>query len=422
MHLITLEQATLRSQVLRTTILTAFFFCFALLFFTFSITSPMQFHDIFGSTVPLWVPTSFLLMITVYFSGIRYLFKSCLARQLNFPTSVLFLTAFIETSIPTIVICLIAQIHIPAYLLLSPPIMVYFIFIFLSALSLDQRLCYFTGIVASFEYASLAFYFLNYTEVTHIEPFLLIPENFVSRSMILLAGGVVTAFVTNQIKTQLLSTFNAIQERDQIAHVFGRHVSPEVVNMLLTQGSNPLGESRFVCVMFLDIRNFTSYAENKNPQEVVNYLNQLFGSMIEIVNANQGIINKFLGDGLMAVFGAPVAGNHDTDNAVRAAEQIIKQIDHEVSLGTIANTKIGIGLHCGIVVTGTVGAPRRQEYTIIGDVVNLAARIEQLNKNYNSQLLISEEVYLGLQEKRGSLLGDIPVKGRQQPIKVYQLI
>jgi len=385
------------------------------------MVSPAQFHTIFGPNTPLWVPTVFLLLITSYFGAIRYLFKVCFLRGINFPVCGLFLTAFIETSIPTIVICLIAQIHIPGYLLLSPPILVYFIFIILSALSLDIRLCYFTGIVASLEYGALAFVFLRYTNVSSIAPFLLIPENFVSRAIVLFAGGVVTAFVTSQIKTQLLSSFHAIQERDQIANIFGRHVSPEVVNMLLSQGANKLGEARFVCVMFLDIRNFTSYAEHRKPEEVVSYLNQLFGSVIEIINLNHGIINKFLGDGLMAVFGAPVSGHNDTDNAVRAAEQILEQIEKEVSLSIIPPTTVGMGLHCGVVVTGNIGAPQRQEYTIIGDVVNLAARIEQLNKTYNSELLISEDVYLGLQDKRGVLLGDIPVKGRKQAIKIYQL-
>lgn len=417
----TLEQATLRSHVLRATLLASFFFCFALLFFAFSISSPQEFDKIFGVNVSTFLPTFFLLIITCYFAVLRYFFRWCLLKQRALPLAGLFLTTLIETSIPTVVICLIAQLHTPAYLLLSPPILVYFIFILLSALSLDKRLCYFSGLVAAIEYATLSYYFLNYTDVHSIEPFLLIPENYISRTMVLFAGGVVTAFVTEQIKTQLLSAFNAMQERNQVALVFGRHVSPEVVNMLLEQKDDGLSDSRFVCVMFLDIRNFTRYAENKKPEEVVRYLNQLFGAIIEIINANHGIVNKFLGDGLMAVFGAPIAGARDTENAVRAAEQIIDKIDNAVASGTIPETKVGIGLHCGVVVTGNVGAPSRQEYTVIGDVVNLASRIEQLNKAYNSQVLISHEVYLELQEQRGDLLGDIPVTGREQTIKIYKL-
>lgn len=416
-----IEQAILRSHILRTSILVAFFFCFALFFSIFSVIYSSQSHFIFGLNVPLWGPPALLLLVAGYFLLIRTVFRYYFIKVRAFPLSLLFLTALIETSIPTMVICLIAQIHTPAYLLLSPPIMVYFIFIMLSALSLDLRLCIFSGAVAALEYAAIAFYFLHYSDVSHIDPFLLIPENFVSRALVLFAGGVVTALVTSQIKYQLLSAFNALQERDKIASIFGRHVSPEVLNMLLSQGFDNKGQSRFVTVMFLDIRDFTRFAEKKNPEEVVCYLNQLFGCVIDIVNENHGIINKFLGDGLMAVFGAPVSEHNDTDNALRAAEQIIERIEQEVCLGHIPDTKVGIGLHCGIVVTGNIGAPQRQEYTIIGDVVNLASRIEQLNKTYNTQLLISEEVYCAASDKKGILLENIAIKGREQPINIYKL-
>lgn len=192
--------------------------------------------------------------------------------------------------------------------------------------------------------------------------------------------------------------------------------------MLLSQQKNTnLSEAKFVCVLFLDIRNFTAFSENKNPQEVVNYLNQMFGFMIDIINKHHGIINKFLGDGFMAVFGVPLKGDNDTNNAVQAAEEILIQIEKEIAKGTIPDTRVGIGIHCGIVVTGSVGAAERQEYTIIGDVVNLASRLEQLNKTYGSQLLISEDVHAGLQEQRGELLGDTVVPGRQKVIKIYRL-
>ncbi len=145
-------------------------------------------------------------------------------------------------------------------------------------------------------------------------------------------------------------------------------------------------------MMFLDIRNFTKFAESRQPEEVVNYLNTLFDFMIEIINQNNGIINKFLGDGFMAVFGAPVSDGQDCRNAVNAAMAIIKRLDEEVKAGTIPHTTAGIGIHAGPAVTGNVGSSQRKEYTIIGDVVNMASRIEQLNKQYGSQVLISDEV------------------------------
>ena len=101
--------------------------------------------------------------------------------------------------------------------------------------------------------------------------------------------------------------------------IFGQHVSPEVVDKLLNQNVEIESEIKHVCVMFLDIRNFTSFSENKSPVEVVNFLNTLFEFMIQIVNQNNGIINKFLGDGFMAVFGAPLSNGIDCVNAVQAS-------------------------------------------------------------------------------------------------------
>ena len=176
--------------------------------------------------------------------------------------------------------------------------------------------------------------------------------------------------------------------------------------------------------MFLDIRDFTSFAEHRHPEEVVEYLESLFGFMIEIVNRHHGIINKFLGDGFMAVFGAPLSEGRDCANALGAALEILARVDEEVAVGNVIPTRVGIGLHAGEAVTGSIGSTLRQEYTVIGDVVNLAARIEQLNKQIGSRLLVSEVVW---EEARGAGLagatpmGHVPVKGREAPTRIYKV-
>lgn len=160
------------------------------------------------------------------------------------------------------------------------------------------------------------------------------------------------------------------------------------MDKLLEQGAGVLSEKRDVRVMFLDIRNFTTFAENKRPEEVVEYLVSLFVFMIEIVKRHRGIINNFLGEGFMAVFGAPFSDGRDCANAVEAAREILARVEQEVAHGNVLPTQIGIGLHAGEAVTGSIGSSLRKEYTVIGDVVNLAARIEKLNKQFGSQLLI----------------------------------
>lgn len=181
-------------------------------------------------------------------------------------------------------------------------------------------------------------------------------------------------------------------------------------------------ERRSVCVMFLDIRNFTTFAERRTPEEVVTYLESLFEFMIEIVNRHHGIVNKFLGDGFMAVFGAPLSEGSDCVNAVRAATEILTRVDEEVALGNVLPTTVGIGLHAGEAVTGSIGSSLRREYTVIGDVVNLAARIEKLNKKFGSQLLVSDDVWQTLSEVPSATpISDVHVKGREGVIQVYQI-
>jgi adenylate cyclase len=184
------------------------------------------------------------------------------------------------------------------------------------------------------------------------------------------------------------------------------------------------GEARHVCLMFLDIRDFTTFSEKRRPEEVVHYLNSLFEFMIESVNRHDGIINKFLGDGFMAVFGAPVSDGEDSRHAVEAALEIVARVDELNAAARIPPTRIGIGLHAGEAVTGNVGSAQRKEYTIIGDVVNLASRIEQLNKQFNSQLLVSEVVWQAINQdvkKEATPLGPVHVKGHEALVQVYQL-
>jgi adenylate cyclase len=174
--------------------------------------------------------------------------------------------------------------------------------------------------------------------------------------------------------------------------------------------------------MFLDIRNFTSFSEHRAPSEVVSYLNTLLGEMITVVNANHGMINKFLGDGFMACFGAPLSGGKDARNAVKAAVEIVELVETLNRKGAIPPTRIGIGLHAGPAVTGSVGSDERKEYTIIGDTVNLASRVEQLNKQYGSVLIVTDSVWEAVKDEyAGKYLDPAYVKGRAEPVRVYAL-
>jgi adenylate cyclase len=176
--------------------------------------------------------------------------------------------------------------------------------------------------------------------------------------------------------------------------------------------------------MFLDIRDFSRYASAHSAPEVVSYLNALFGFMIPLVNQHHGMVNKFLGDGFMAVFGAPLADTGECDNAVRASLAILRRLQDLNTQGAIPPTRIGIGLHVGEAATGNVGTAERKEYTIIGDVVNVASRIEQATKLLGAQLLVSAQVASKLDARGGFQtedMGLVELKGQPQPLRLFKL-
>jgi adenylate cyclase len=194
------------------------------------------------------------------------------------------------------------------------------------------------------------------------------------------------------------------------------------VNQLLTQPTGFQSELRDVCILVLDIRDFTSFAETAAPDAIVNYLNRLWGKAVEIVNRHHGIVNKFLGDGFMAVFGAPlVMGNH-CQNAINAARELVAEIKRATDAGEIPPTRIGIGLHSGEALVGNIGSAERREYTVIGDVVNVAFRIEQLNKELNSSFLVSESVQKTADKLEGVESSvSLPIRGRNATVRIYKL-
>jgi adenylate cyclase len=154
----------------------------------------------------------------------------------------------------------------------------------------------------------------------------------------------------------------------------------------------------------------------------MDYLNTLFSFMIPVINDHSGIINKFLGDGFMAVFGAPLDDSEPCRNAVNASTMILEKIDEMNRGQKIPPTRLGIGLHLGMAITGNVGGGERKEYTVIGDAVNLAARIEQATKQFQAQLIVSEEVFRALASPEGEDLGMVELKGQAKPVRLIKLV
>jgi adenylate cyclase len=332
-----------------------------------------------------------------------------------------YVRAAIEVAMPTTMMAIMCQYDRPLNVLTSSFTYVYFLIIILSPLGLDPRLCLFTGTLAAASYGMLVGAYTEVLAQQWVGSAAIERLTFVMRIVLLFGGGLAAAFVSQRIRTTMVETISEVQERERVVALFGQHVSPIVVNRLLYQARGEHSELRNVCVMVLDIRNFTAFSEARAPDEVVRYLNTLWTFMVRTINEHNGIVNKFLGDGFLAVFGAALSnGSADCANAIAAAHQIMLELEGLISAGDVSPTRIGIALHAGPAIIGNVGSADRKEYTVIGDVVNVAFRIEALNKELGSTLLISEPVRDGAGID-AEPMAPMTLRGRRESIEVFRV-
>jgi len=370
-----------------------------------------------------WLPLRVIGPFLAYELTVVALLSYRRARGLDMPSAARFANAAVETSLPTYILWWINDYTDPALAFATWPSLLYFIFITASTLRLNFVLPMFTGAVAATGYLALAAAVLPLSNAAAAP--VLTPAYHLSKAFIMLLAGLVAGLVALRLRDKFANAVEAIAARERVTNLFGQHVSPAVVDRLLDRPAEIGGETRDICVMFLDIRDFTAHSRRHRPQEVVDFLNAAFAFMIEAIDRHHGIINKFLGDGFMAVFGAPLDDRDAVPNAVAAARDILAEIDRNGLAERPWPLRIGIGLHAGPAVTGTIGSPRRKEFTAIGDTVNLAARIEQLNKEFGSRLLVSGTVMaaLGAAEATGpaTQLSAASVKGYSEAIAVWRL-
>jgi len=299
-----------------------------------------------------------------------------------------------------------------------PPLL-YFVFIVLSTLRLDFWLSLWTGFVAAVQQLALVLWLLP-IESGAAAPDRMFYYHF-SRSVVLLLVGGVAGVVARSLLRQFGNSVEATAARDRVTNLFGQHVSHAVVDRLLASHADPPSEMRTVCVLFLDIRGFTAMTRERAAAETVALLNAFFAEMVAIVDRHGGIINKFLGDGFLALFGAPLADDSAAEHALAAGREMLQVVDVWNRARPQWALRVGIGIHMGEAVTGTVGSPQRKEYTVIGDTVNLAARLEQLTKEVGARLLVSDALR-GVATAEGATdLGPTPIRGYAEPIHIWKV-
>ncbi|MCX7679747.1 MAG: HAMP domain-containing protein [Spirochaetes bacterium] len=217
-----------------------------------------------------------------------------------------------------------------------------------------------------------------------------------------------------------------LEEREKMKEAFGKFVNKEVAEKALRGELRLGGERKNAAVFFSDIRSFTAISEKMEPEEVVEFLNEYMTRMVNCVNNTNGVVDKFIGDAIMAIWGAPVSHGNDTENAINAA----LMMRHELMLfnqGRGSDKKpiirIGCGINYGPVLAGQIGSEDRMEYTVIGDTVNLASRIEALNKPFGTDILISEDAYQQVKEIFNVVpMQKIKVKGKSAPQQIYAVL
>lgn len=228
-------------------------------------------------------------------------------------------------------------------------------------------------------------------------------------------------------RAMALELQKTMEEQNRILELFKRYVPEQVVSQTLLSKENEImqGETRVVSVLFADIRNFTGIAASLNPAEVVAFLNDFWSELSEAVKFNHGSVNKLIGDGMLALFGAPVSHINNHENAVLCGLdmiQALEKVNEKYKLKFGDDIKIGIGINTGEVVVGNIGTADHMEYTVIGDAVNIASKIETKTKLKPNSILISEDTYKYVNDTIDAIMSEpLTLEGKDEAILLYEV-
>ena len=228
----------------------------------------------------------------------------------------------------------------------------------------------------------------------------------------------------NQVKSYAFKAVFAQRREQKIRNIFQKYVPAEVIDQYFSHPESMLkGDSRVLAVLFSDIRGFTRIAESLPPAEIVESLNTYFGLMVDIILKRKGIVDKYIGDAIMAFYGAPVRHEDDVLQAVYSGLEmlaVLKEFNRRQGGLNRPMFRIGIGLNYGLMTIGNIGADKKMDYTVIGDMVNLAARLESLTKIYDVPFIVSESVRKKIGDTLPCRLIDrVAVTGKSESVRIY---
>jgi class 3 adenylate cyclase/HAMP domain-containing protein len=234
-----------------------------------------------------------------------------------------------------------------------------------------------------------------------------------------------------QIKRHAFEAALAGKKEERIRTIFQKYVPKDLIDKFFASPESMLvGDNRTLAILFSDIRSFTTISEGLEPDELVKNLNRYFSGQVDIIMNRGGIVDKYIGDAIMAIWGAPLQHDDDALQSVLAGLEMIEAVQEfnkkQIELGK-PEFHIGIGINYGVVTVGNIGSERKMDYTVIGDMVNLASRMEGLTKTYHEEILISESLFEKLKTTEAApalparLLDTVAVKGKTRGVKIYTL-
>ena len=222
-----------------------------------------------------------------------------------------------------------------------------------------------------------------------------------------------------KIASTVSSFRKSLIEREKVRSLFGKYIPEKIAEKVLQEEGRLQPQTTEATIFFVDLAGFTAMSEKLNPQEIVEVLNEYFSEIVTIIEQNNGVVTQFQGDAVLAIFNVPIEDDLHSLNAVNTAREIIKVVEEKTFCGR--NLSCRIGITTGNVVAGNVGARDRLNYTVHGDIVNLAARLEQLNKEFKTDVLIAASTVAKIKDIKFKEIGTISVRGKEENVSVFTL-